>query len=138
MSRNKTKISPLIGWMTFLVIFTIVFNVLSLTKFDNIFEKFFGATEPKLKGDTLGADVQYYKSDFNSPSELYAYEEGKVAEIAQEGITLLENNGILPLPTGTQLSVFSHSSVDLVSGGSKPKGNSRFTWRKSLRYAFAK
>ena len=132
MSRNKTKISPLIGWMTFLVIFTIVFNVLSLTKFDNIFEKFFGATEPKLKGDTLGADVQYYKSDFNSPSELYAYEEGKVAEIAQEGITLLENNGILPLPTGTQLSVFSHSSVDLVSGGSG-SGSGSFELTKDLK-----
>ena len=101
-----------------IIIFTIALNVLSLTKFDNIFEKFFGSKPSGVRGDTMGADVEYYKSDFNSPSELYAYEEGKVAEIAEEGITLLENNGILPLAKGTTLSIFSHSSVDLVSGGS--------------------
>ena len=116
--KIKTKITPIIAWMSFLLIFTILLNTLSLTKFDNIFEKFFGSTEPHLQGDTLGADTQYYKSDFNSPSELYAYEERKVAEIVQEGITLFENNGLLPLAKGTKLSIFSHSSVDLVSGGS--------------------
>ena len=104
--------------MAFLIAFTAVFNVLSLNKFDNIFTKFFGSKPDSTIGDTHGADVDYYKSDFNSPSELYAYEEGKVAEIAQEGITLLKNNGILPLDKGTTLSIFSHSSVDLVSGGS--------------------
>ena len=116
--KIKTKIAPIIVWMSFLLIFTILLNTLSLTKFDNIFEKFFGATKPHLQGDTLGADTQYYKSDFNSPSELYTYEERKVAEIVQEGITLFENNGLLPLAQGTKLSIFSHSSVDLVSGGS--------------------
>ena len=117
MARNKGVVA-IAALMVFLLAFTIVFNVLSLTKFDNIFEKFFGYTSPTTKGDTLGADVEYYKSDFGSPAELYAYEEAKVAEISQEGITLLENNGILPLDKGTTLSIFSHSSVDLVSGGS--------------------
>ena len=118
MKKNKTKIAPIIALMSFLLVFTLIFNVLSLTKFDNIFEKFFGSTPSSLKGDILGANVMYYKSDFDSPTALYKYEEGKVAEIAQEGITLLENNGILPLAKGTKLSIFSHSSVDLVSGGS--------------------
>ena len=98
--------------------FTFALNYLSLTKFDNIFEKFFGSRPAGVRGETLGADVEYYKSDFNSPAELYAYEEAKVAEIVEEGITLFENDGILPLAQGTKLSIFSHSSVDLVSGGS--------------------
>ena len=115
--KNKSIIAISTG-LAVLLIFTIALNVLSLTKFDNIFEKFFGYNPSSLKGDTLGADVDYYKSDFNSPSELYAYEEQKVAEIVYEGITLFENNGILPLDKGTKLSIFSHSSVDLVSGGS--------------------
>ena len=115
---KNTKIVPLIVWMSILLIFTILLNTLSLLKFDNIFEKFFGSSASSLRGDTLGADVDYYKSDFNSPSELYAYEEQKVAQIAQEGITLLQNDGLLPLAKGTKLSVFSISSVDLVSGGS--------------------
>lgn len=118
MNRKKKSIILLSGGMALLIAFTAVFNVLSLTKFDNIFEKFFGSNPPSVRGETYGADVEYYKSDFNSPSELYAYEEKLVAEIVEEGITLLENNGILPLDKGTKLSVFSHSSVDLVSGGS--------------------
>lgn len=115
-----------------LLIFTIVLNTLSLTKFDNIFEKYFGKSSATTTGDTLGADVNYVKSDFNSPSELYAYEESKVAEIAQEGIVLLKNEGILPLEKGTTLSIFSHSSVDLVSGGSG-SGSGSFELTKNLK-----
>ena len=133
MKKKKTKgIVGLSAGMAFLLIFSIIFNVLSLTKFDNIFEKFFGATPSSLKGDTLGADVEYYKSDFSSASQLYSYEEQKVAQIAAEGITLLENKGILPLAKGTKLSIFSHSSVDLVSGGSG-SGSGSFELTKNLK-----
>ena len=133
MKKKKTKgIAGLAIGMAGLLLFSIIFNVLSLTKFDNIFEKFFGATPSSVRGDTMGADVEYYKSDFSSPSELYAYEEKKVAQIAEEGITLLENNGILPLAKGTKLSIFSHSSVDLVSGGSG-SGSGSFELTKDLR-----
>ena len=129
--KNKGITRIAIG-MSVLLIFTIVFNTLSLNKFDNIFEKFFGSSPSGVRGETYGADVEYYKSDFNSPSELYAYEEKKVAEIAQEGITLLENNGVLPLKAGTTLSIFSHSSVDLVSGGSG-SGSGSFELTKNLK-----
>ncbi len=130
--KSKKKKVIISSCMAILVVFTIVLNTLALTKFDNIFEKFFGKTESYTKGDTFGADVEYVKSDFNSPSELYAYEEAKVAQIAQEGITLLENDGILPLAEGTKLSVFSHSSVDLVSGGSG-SGSGSFELTKNLK-----
>ena len=132
MNKNKKSVVGLSLGMAFLLVFSIALNVLSLTKFDNIFEKFFGSTETSLRGDTLGADVDYYKSDFSSAAELYAYEEKKVAEIAEEGITLLENNGILPLDVGTKLSIFSHSSVDLVSGGSG-SGSGSFELTKDLK-----
>ena len=132
MKNKRNRIAPLAIGMAVLLVFSVVFNALSLTKFDNIFEKFFGATPSSLKGDTLGADVNYYKSDFGSASELYAYEEKKVAQIVQEGITLLENDGLLPLPAGTELSIFSHSSVDLVSGGSG-SGSGSFELTKDLK-----
>jgi len=118
--------------MAVLLVFTVTLNALALTKFDNIFEKFFGKSPASLTGDTMGADVDYVKSDFKSPSELYAYEESKVAEIAQEGIVLLENDGLLPLDKGTTLSIFSHSSVDLVSGGSG-SGSGSFELTKNLK-----
>ena len=134
MKRKKEKkgIKGLSIGIAALLVFTVLLNTLSLTKFDNIFEKFFGSSPSSVRGDTLGADVEYYKSDFNSPSELYAYEEKKVAEIAEEGITIFENNGILPLAKGTKLSVFSHSSVDLVSGGSG-SGSGSFELTKDLK-----
>ena len=95
MNNRKNGLAAIAAWMVVLIVFTIVLNVLSLTKFDNIFEKYFGSQPSSTRGDTHGADVEYYKSDFASASELYAYEEKKVAEIASEGITLLENNGVL-------------------------------------------
>lgn len=118
--------------MAVLLVFSVALNALALTKFDNIFEKFFGKSPATLAGDTMGADVEYVKSDFKSPAELYAYEESKVAEIVQEGIVLLENDGVLPLDKGTTLSIFSHSSVDLVSGGSG-SGSGSFELTKNLK-----
>ena len=132
MTKRNRSIIILSAGMAVLLIFSIVFNVLSLTKFDNIFEKFFQSSPSYLRGETLGADTQYYKSDFTSPAELYKYEEKKVAEIVEEGIVLFENNGILPLAEGTKLSLFSHSSVDLVSGGSG-SGSGSFELTKDLK-----
>lgn len=116
--RNKVNIIVISISIAVLLVFSIFLNVLSLNKFDNIFEQFIGKTADGIKGDTLGADVDYVKSDFSSAKELYEHESDLVAEIAQEGVTLLENDGLLPLAKGTTLSLFSHSSVDLVSGGS--------------------
>lgn len=129
---TKKKKIILSSIMAVLLVFSVALNALALTKFDNIFEKFFGKSPASLAGDTMGADVEYVKSDFNSPSELYAYEESKVAEIVQEGIVLLENDGVLPLDKGTELSIFSHSSVDLVSGGSG-SGSGSFELTKNLK-----
>lgn len=119
-SEKKSKVGIIVISISiaFILVFSTFFNVLSLNKFDNIFEQFLGKTADSIRGDTLGADVDYVKSDFSSARELYDYECDLVAEIAQEGITLLENDGVLPLAKGTTLSLFSHSSVDLVSGGS--------------------
>ena len=103
----------------FLVIFLIVANIIVPTMLDNVAEQFFGSTPDYLVGNTKGLDVEYAKSSFDSVEELYAYEKAKCAEIAQDGITLLKNdNNVLPLSTSTTLSLFSHSSVDLISGGS--------------------
>ena len=132
MNKKKKSLIIISASMAVIIIFTVALNVLSLTKFDNIFEKFFGSNPPSVRGETLGADVEYYKSDFGSAGDLYEYEEKKVAEIAEEGITILENNGILPLEMGTKLSIFSHSSVDLVSGGSG-SGSGSFELTKDLR-----
>ena len=118
MKKRKIYIIIMSVAIAVILVFSFFLNFLALGKFDNIFEQALGKMDDSLRGDTKGADTQYYKSAFNSAEELYEYEENLVAEIAMEGATLLENDGILPLAKGTTLSLFSHSSVDLVSGGS--------------------
>lgn len=118
---DKKKKSGVVGLsigMAAILVTSVVLNFLALNKFDNILEQFIGKFPDSIRGDTLGADVDYVKSAFSDSRQLYAHEENLVAEIAQEGVTLLENDGLLPLKKGTTLSLFSHSSVDLVSGGS--------------------
>ena len=134
MKENKKNLSLILMsvGMALILAFSIVVNVLALGQFDNILTQFFRKSPDSLAGDTLGADVDYYESDFGSAAELYAYEEEVVAEIAQEGVTLLKNDGVLPLAEGTTLSLFSHSSVDLVSGGSG-SGSGSFELTKNLR-----
>lgn len=123
---KKTIINTvLISVVAILLVFSIVANVLSMTIFDTIFTQYFGKSASSLKGNTLNADTNYYSSDFESLKKLEEYEENLCAEITSEGITLLKNDAnALPLSTGTKLSIFSHSSVDFVYGGSGSGSNS--------------
>ena len=118
-----------------IVAVTFVLNFFALGKFDNILEQALGKTADGTTGDTKGADVEYYKSSFGSAAELYEYEEEIVADMAMEGATLLENNGVLPLAKDTTISLFSHSSVDLVSGGSG-SGSGSFELTANLKTGF--
>lgn len=119
MKKYIKKVWPLGLTNIILIIFMIVLNVITLTMLDNVAEQFFGSTPDYLVGSDRGQDVEYVKSSFDSVEELYQYEKDKCAQIAQDGITLLKNNdNLLPLSTETTFSIFSHSSVDLISGGS--------------------
>ena len=119
MKRYIKKVWPLGLTNIILIVFMIVLNVITLTMLDNVAEQFFGSTPDYLVGSDKGQNVEYVKSSFDSVEDLYQYEMEKCAEIAQDGITLLKNDDdLLPLSTDTTLSLFSHSSVDLISGGS--------------------
>ena len=50
MNNKKKSVIIISAGMAVLFTFTIIFNVLALTKFDNIFEKFFGSSSSYLKG----------------------------------------------------------------------------------------
>ncbi|MBR1813699.1 MAG: glycoside hydrolase family 3 protein [Lachnospiraceae bacterium] len=61
-------------------------------------------------------DLSYNKADIPA-EEMAAAGQALNEEIAGEGMVLLQNDGILPLAGGTRLSLFSHSSVDVLAGG---------------------
>ena len=78
-----------------LIVFVIVLTVLALTSLDNIFEQFFGYTDHYLVGNTGDYDVNYVESKFDSVEELYAYEEAKCAEIAQDELIVACEIGVV-------------------------------------------
>ena len=52
MNTQKKSVILLSGGLALLLAFTFALNILSLTKFDNIFEKFFGSQPSGVSGDT--------------------------------------------------------------------------------------
>lgn len=65
-----------------------------------------------------GEDTQYFTMDFNSTEELKAHDAEIAQKLTEEGCVLLKNSSsALPLSAGSRVSVFSHSSVDLVTCG---------------------
>ncbi|WP_210737177.1 beta-glucosidase [Cellulomonas hominis] len=64
-----------------------------------------------------GEDADYFTSDFTSDEDRQAYLADVGTRIGEEGITLLENDGALPLAEGARISVFGQTSADPVYGG---------------------
>ena len=111
-------VSLLSAGMLIATALAVTVSVVTTTAFDNVLSQYFKTSPDRVEADGLGADLQYVKSDYASSSELYKAEEKLCAEIAQDGATLLRNENLLPLAGGTQLDLYSVSSVNLVSGGS--------------------
>ncbi len=69
------------------------------------------------------ASAQYFTSDFSSDEERVAYGKALSEKVEAEGATLLQNtDDALPLAKGSKVTLFSHSSVDLVYGGTGSAG----------------
>lgn len=81
-----------------------------------------GEIRKHVSGDP--AQYQYYKSDYEDKASTLAAANALNEEIVEEGITLLKNEGGLPLSSGSRISVFGKNSVNLVYGGSGSGGPS--------------
>ncbi len=72
-------------------------------------------------GGTSLTGAEYNSSDFESVEELEEYETKTIRQMGGEGYVLLKNSSDagkgLPLAAGSTVSLFSHSSVDIISGG---------------------
>lgn len=64
-----------------------------------------------------GDSADYYTSDFADAGEREEYLASVGTEILQEGITLVTNDGALPLAPSAKISVFGQDAVDPVYGG---------------------
>lgn len=108
-----------------ILVVVIVINCLSVLVFDSLFTRVFGSTEASTTGTSANVDLQYHKSSYKNADDLRAYQEQLCEDIAAEGIVMLKGKDYLPLDASkTTLSLFSHSSVDFVYGGTGSGTNS--------------
>ena len=119
----------------------IAIPVVAVSSFDLVLRDFFGEKEVERQGSVDGLDVKYSKSDYKTKEELDAAEKEFVRSAAGEGYVLLMNDTSggkgLPLKTSatakTKVSLFSHSSVDIIAGGT---GSGTGTSSVDLKQAF--
>lgn len=87
-----------------------------LNMFDNTVAAFVGGTFWNLENEDKSAS--YFKSDFETAEEMAAYGLELCELVEAEGAALLMNeNDTLPLASGSKVSCFSGSSVNIVYGG---------------------
>lgn len=81
-------------------------------------------------------DTNYYPDEWEGYDEWFAYYEEDVCTRteAEGAVLLLNENNTLPLGTGARVSLFSHSSVDMIYGGTG-SGSVNTSTAPSLRRA---
>lgn len=154
MSKNKSARKKLSAkWFTavigsllaVLIAFAIALPCITIENFDGVLRDFFGTAEregPKNSSTTL--DTAYNKSSYKNTDELVEHENELVRKIDDEGYVLLQNSEEegkgLPISTSaankTKLSLFSHSSVDIIVGGTgSGSGNGKGVTGSTLKEA---
>lgn len=89
------------------------------TYFSGVLDTYIGLGEAKVvaKPGSENWDTEYYKADAADSDGVDAIAKDVTKRIAEEGITLLKNNGVLPLAGSESLSLFGRRSVDTAWGG---------------------
>ncbi len=144
---KKTSAKVFAGIMTcamaLMLALAIAISTVPVKMFDAVLRDYFGEMESKDPSENteIIADTNYVTSKYASFEEVYADEVKFVREAAADGYVLLENNAAggkgLPVKTSAQskakISFFSHSSVDLIIGGT---GSGTSSSKLNLKTAF--
>lgn len=121
--RNSKLWSGLTSLFAVILVIALVGQSLALANASYI-NSALGTSSTRVVQTGEAGDTTYYKSsfgDFNDPAAqaalLAATFEQNINEM-REGAALLYNNGVLPLTTEKQVSLFGHAAVDPVYQGS--------------------
>jgi beta-glucosidase len=118
--KTKRRLSLPVAIVTYilsgaLVVALIVGNVMA-GRYADLISVYFGQSTQEVRSAD-GESADYYTSDFATDDERTEYVTDVATDIAREGITLIENDGALPLASGARVSVFGQDFVDPVYGG---------------------
>jgi beta-glucosidase len=93
----------------------VIANVIT-TQYSSLISVYFGqATQQVVSAD--GSSADYFTSDYASAEERTAAITEIATNVEREGITLLQNDGALPLAADAKVTVFGQDFVDPVYGG---------------------
>ncbi len=93
----------------------------------------FGGERAKITDDRRD---ELYDREYKSKKEVLSAAEDFVVSVAEEGVTLLKNEGgALPLGASPKVSVFGKNSVNLVYGGSGSASGASGSTRVTLYYS---
>ncbi|MEW1963106.1 glycoside hydrolase family 3 N-terminal domain-containing protein [Microbacterium sp. NPDC077644] len=115
---NKKFLAIWIPIVAFVAILAVGVNV-AIGMFRGAIESYMGTgtyTVNKAEG-TDDLDTDYYTADYETVDEAKAASSQLVADIADEGMVLVKNNGTLPIQTGA-VTLLGRGAADPVYGGS--------------------
>lgn len=119
MKQKKRKILQ-VGVAWFAAIITIVALVagnIYANRYSNLISVYLNMSNQKVISSEDEV-TEHFSSDYDDDQERENYLRSVSTQIEAEGAVLLENDGTLPLKTGSHISVFGQDSVDPVYGGS--------------------
>ena len=100
-----------------LLIASIVGNVVA-SQYASVINIYLGAETTKIVSTGDAGDSEYFKSDYESMEELQKADYDVAERLTEEGAVLLKNaDNSLPISSSAKVSVFGHSSIDIVPCG---------------------
>ena len=114
-NKGKKKVAVFSIITALLLALVIAVNLVAVTTFDGLATAYFGTLGGGAKS---GTESDLYTKDYASAAELYDAETLLGIQMAEEGVVLLKNDGLLPLGKGAAVSIFGTAGADLVCGGS--------------------
>ncbi|OMD83597.1 MULTISPECIES: glycoside hydrolase family 3 N-terminal domain-containing protein [Paenibacillus] len=138
-SKKRMKKKPyLILWSSvYIVILCVVVALNSVAIYwDKALGEFMGTVgEGVTSSGTSEVDTEYYKSEYSSTDELHKAQQTLAEQIVGEGTVLLKNDDVLPLQSGSKISLFGlSSSIGAASGSGSGEVSEALdnSWSKSI------
>lgn len=122
--RGRRPKKPRVVLFSILSVFTVLVALIFLVGapmvvrgYETIFNVYTNTDTARISPKPVEGENQYFEASYSDDDR--AEEEAKIGEqVEAEGAVLLRNeNEALPIPSGSKISLFSRSSVDLLYGG---------------------
>lgn len=119
MKKNHRKLWKILTGVFSVLLVVVLVGTMVANYFSTSINNFLMCDTYKIVSSGEATDTNYYPDEWENYDEWFSYyEEDVCTRTEAEGAVLLKNdNNALPLNAGAKVSLFSHSSVDMIYGG---------------------